>query len=311
MGLLPVQDTAMLPRHLVRRLDLLTLQLFVSVHEEGTLTRGADREMIALSAASKRLNDMEQALGIEVFERNAKGMLLTAAGETLLHYARRILGDLEKISIDVGEHLHGVRGYVRMLANISAIIEFLPEDLQAFIASHGQVKINLEERPSAGVVKGILDGFADLGICSADTEIDGLLAVPYRQDELVVVMRPEHSLAGESQLDFAQTLAFDHVGLHADSFINLRTHAAARACGKPLRLRIHVPGFDAVCRMVQANLGLGVLPRKAFELIGRPLGLTAAALQDDWALRTLLLVVRDPAELSPVSRLLYRHLQGG
>ncbi|MBX8509507.1 LysR family transcriptional regulator [Pseudomonas cichorii] len=299
----------MLQKQLVRRLDLMTLQLFVSVHEEGTLTRGADREMIALSAASKRMNDMEHALGIEVFERTAKGMGLTAAGETLLYYAKRILADVEKISIDVGEHLHGIRGYVRMLANISAIIEFLPEDLQTFITRHGQVKINLEERPSVGVVKGILDGVADIGICSADTEIKGLHAVAYRHDQLVVVMRPEHHLASQERISFADTLDFDHVGLHADSFINLRTHAAARACGRPLRLRIHVPGFDAVCRMVQADLGIGVLPLKAFELIGRPLGLTSVALSDDWAERSMLLVIRELAALSPVSRLLYEHLQ--
>lgn len=300
----------MLQKHLIRRLDLITLQLFVSVHQEGTLTRAAELEMIALSAASKRMNDMEQALGIELFERNAKGMELTAAGETLLYYAKRILTDVEKISIDVGEHMHGVRGYVRMLVNISAIIEFLPEDLQAFIADHGQVKINLQERPSAGVVKGILDGVADIGICSADTEVKGLHAVPYRQDELVVVMRPEHRLAARERIAFAETLDFDHVGLHADSFINLRTHAAARSCGKALRLRIHVPGFDAVCRMVQADLGIGVLPRKAFELIGRSLGLKAVALEDDWAIRSMLLVLRNEDALSPVSKLLYTHLQG-
>ncbi|UZE08358.1 LysR family transcriptional regulator [Pseudomonas corrugata] len=291
----------MLQKHLIRRLDLITLQLFVSVHQEGTLTRAAELEMIALSAASKRMNDMEQALGIELFERNAKGMELTAAGETLLYYAKRILTDVEKISIDVGEHMHGVRGYVRMLVNISAIIEFLPEDLQAFIADHGQVKINLQERPSAGVVKGILDGVADIGICSADTEVKGLHAVPYRQDELVVVMRPEHRLAVKERIAFAETLDFDHVGLHADSFINLRTHAAARSCAKALRLRIHVPGFDAVCRMVQADLGIGVLPR---------MGLKAVALEDDWAIRSMLLVLRNEDALSPVSKLLYTHLQG-
>ncbi|RMM52467.1 LysR substrate binding domain-containing protein [Pseudomonas corrugata] len=159
-------------------------------------------------------------------------------------------------------------------------------------------------------MKGILDGVADIGICSADTEVKGLHAVPYRQDELVVVMRPEHRLAVKERIAFAETLDFDHVGLHADSFINLRTHAAARSCAKALRLRIHVPGFDAVCRMVQADLGIGVLPRKAFELIGRSLGLKAVALEDDWAIRSMLLVIRNEDALSPVSKLLYRHLQG-
>lgn len=301
----------MLYRHLIKRLDLISLQLFVAVHEEGTLTRAADREMIALSAASKRLQDMEQMLGIDVFERQAKGMKLTAAGETLLFYAKKILMDVERISIDVGEHLEGIRGHVRMMANISAIIEFLPEDLQQFIARHAQVKINLEERPSTGVVRGLSEGAADLGICSGETDIGELFAVPYRHDELVVVMRNDHPLASRQRLLFSDTLTFDHVGLHSDSFINLRTQAAARSSAKPLKQRIQVPGFDGVCRMVQADLGIGVLPLKAFELIGKPLGLCAAAIEDSWAQRTLSLVVRDIETLSPVSRLLYEHLRQG
>ncbi|WP_028694765.1 LysR family transcriptional regulator [Pseudomonas cremoricolorata] len=298
----------MLYRHLIKKLDLTSLQLLVSIHEEGSLTKAAEREMLALSAASKRLQEVEQVLGIALFERNLKGMKPTAAGETLLFYARKILMDVEKISIDVGEYLEGIRGHVRMMANISAIIEFLPEDLQRFMSSHGQVKVHLEERPSAGVVKGVGEGAADLGICSADTDLGELVAVPYRHDELVVVMRQDHPLAAHSHVPFRETLEFDQVGLHTDSFINLRTQAAARSEGKILKQRIQVPGFDGVCRMVQADLGIGVLPRKAFELIGKPLGLYAAGIDDDWARRTLSLVVRNREGLSPVSRLLYEHL---
>lgn len=296
-------------KNLTRRLDLITLQLFVAVHEEGTLTRAAAREAIAVSAASKRLMELEDALGIGLFVRNAKGMALTAAGETLLHHARRMLFDVEKIGLELGEHIQGVRGYVRMLANLSAIIQFLPEDLHDFVSNHEQVKIDLEERPSNGVVQGIVDGVADIGICSMDTDTQRLFSVPYRKDKLVVVMRSDHPLADRDQVAFADTLDYDYVGLHAASSINMRTHAAARACGRIVRLRIHVPGFDAVCRMVQANMGIGILPQKAYELFGRSLGLTAVALSDDWSERTLLLVTRDQASLSPVSRLLFEHLR--
>ncbi|MCY1404867.1 HTH-type transcriptional regulator GbpR [compost metagenome] len=296
-------------KNLIRRLDLVTLQLFVTVHEEGTLTRAAAREAIAVSAASKRLQELEEALGVALFVRQAKGMALTAAGETLLHHARRMLGNVEKIGLELGEHVQGMRGYVRMLANLSAIIQFLPEDLRGFVASHEQVKVDLEERPSDGVIQGVLDGAADIGICSADSDTRGLASVCYKHDQLVVVMRVEHPLAGEQSLDFADTLDFDYVGLHSASSINMRTHAAARKAGRVLRLRIHVPSFDAVCRMVQADMGIGILPRKAFELFGQSLGLCAVALRDEWAERELLLVVRDHASLSPVSRLLFEHLR--
>jgi DNA-binding transcriptional LysR family regulator len=299
----------MLHKNLTRRLDLITLQLFVAVHEEGTLTRAAAREAIAVSAASKRLMELEDALGIALFVRNAKGMALTAAGETLLHHARRMLFDVEKMGLELGEHIQGVRGYVRMLANLSAIIQFLPEDLHDFVADHEQVKVDLEERPSNGVVQGIVDGMADIGICSVDTDTQDLFCVPYRHDQLVVVMRGDHPLAEREHVPFADTLDSDHIGLHAASSINMRTHAAARASGRIMRVRIHVPGFDAVCRMVQANMGIGVLPRKAYELFGRSLGLTAVTLSDDWSARTLILTVRDLETLSPVSRLLFEHLR--
>lgn len=298
----------MLHKNLTRRLDLITLQLFVAVHEEGTLTRAAAREAIAVSAASKRLMELEDVLGISLFVRNAKGMTLTPAGETLLHHARRMLFNVEKMGLELGEHIQGVRGYVRMLANLSAIIQFLPEDLHDFVADHEQVKVDLEERPSTGVVQGIVDGMADIGICSMDTDTHDLVSVPYRHDQLVVVMRNDHPLATLKRVPFADTLDSDHIGLHAASSINMRSHAAARASGKIMRVRIHVPGFDAVCRMVQANMGIGILPQKAYELSGRSLGLTAVPLSDDWSARTLILVVRELHALSPVSRLLFDHL---
>jgi len=298
----------MLHKSLVRRLDLITLQLFVAVYEEGTLTRAANREAIAVSAASKRLMELEQVLGVSLFVRRAKGMDLTAAGETLLHHARQMLFNVEKMGLELGEHSHGVRGYVRMLANLSAIIQFLPEDLRDFSQLHPEVKTDLEERPSNGVVQGVLDGVADLGICSSDTDTKGLPGVTYRLDKLVVLMPADHPLATRDSLAFAETLDSDYVGLHAASSINMRTHAAAREAGKMLRLRIHVPGFDAMCRMVQANMGIGILPHKAYELFGRALGLHAVPLTDAWSDRSLILVVRDEAQLSPVSRLLFDHL---
>jgi DNA-binding transcriptional LysR family regulator len=83
---------------------------------------------------------------------------------------------------------------------------------------------------------------------------------------------------------------------------------AARQAGKPLRLRIQVPGFDGVCRMVQAGLGISVLPLKVFNTVGRPLGLTAVTLDEPWSQRDLIVVVRDAAALPPVSRMLFDHL---
>lgn len=296
--------------NLLRKLDLTTLQLFLAVQEEGTLTRAAEREAIAVSAASKRLVDLEQAIGVALFARKARGMELTPAGHTLLTHARRMLLSVETMGAELAEHAQGVRGYVRMVANLSAIVEFLPEDLRAFLQLHGQVKLDLEERPSEGVVRGVEDSWADIGICSGDVDTRSLHTALYRRDRLVLVMRADHALARRGRMAFADTLDADHVGLHVNSSINSRMHLAAREAGRALQVRIQVPGFDAVCRMAQVGMGVGVIPFEVFQAIGRPLGLVAVELADAWALRELRIIVRDPLSLSPVTQALFDHLRG-
>jgi len=294
---------------LLRKIDLTTLQLFLSVYEEGTLTRGADREAMAVSAASKRLSDLEEVAGTPLFVRHARGMTLTAAGETLLHHARRVSRNMETLSLELGEHAAGVRGYLRVVANLSAIVEFLPEDLKQFLTLHDRIKLQLDERPSVGVIDAVIDNVADIGICAEDIYPKGLHVTPYRRDTLVVVTRKDHPLAKLKKIKFAQTLDSDHVGLHAASSINARSHWAAQQAGRPLSLKIHVPSFDAVCRMVQAGMGIGVLPKIAYQNMGYFLGLEAISLDEEWAQRTLVIAVRDPEALSPVSRLLYDYLR--
>jgi len=294
---------------LVRRIDLTTLQLFIAICEEGNLTRASQREAIAPSAVSKRMHDLEQALQVSLFERHSNGMTLTAAGESLLHHARVTLLNVEKIAVDMAEHARGVRGHVRMLANLSSIVEFLPDDLPGFFRSHELVRLDLQERPSAEVVRGVEEGVAEIGICSADVSTRGLERYSYRRDRLVIVVKSGHPLARAPRVAFADTLDYDHVGLFATSSIYLRSQYTAQQIGKSIRLRVHVPGFDAVCRMVQAGMGIGLIPNRAFEVLSHGMDLHAVELSDDWADRELVLVARDPAGLSTTSQLMLDHLR--
>jgi DNA-binding transcriptional LysR family regulator len=295
---------------LLRRIDLITLQLFVAVCEEGNLTRAANRQGIAPSAVSKRLNDLERALGVTLLNRLPTGMTLTPAGESLLHHARAMLRNVQNIAVELSEYSHGIRGHVRLLANLSAIVEFLPEDLQTFLKLHNLLRFDLQERPSAGVVRGIEDGVADIGICSADTAMRALESLPYRRDHLVIIARVDHPLARCSSIHFADTLDFDHIGLHPESSIYLQSQYAAHQSGKLMKLRVHVPAFGAICRMVQAGLGIGVIPDRVFEALSEGMNLCSVRLLDSWAARELRIVVRDHDRLTTSSRLLLDHLAG-
>ncbi|MFG1464883.1 LysR family transcriptional regulator [Xanthobacter sp. DSM 24535] len=295
----------------LRRVDLTSLRLFIAICEEGSLTKAALREGIAASAVSKRLSDLEDILGVSLFDRLARGMALTPAGETLLHHARVTLLTIEKMGVELGEYSLGVRGHVRMLANLSAIVQFLPDDLPSFLEAHSLLRFDLQECPSAEVVRGIEDGGADIGICSGDMESRSLETFGYRRDRLVVVTRRDHPLAMRERVYFEETLDFDYIGLHAASSIFLRSQYAASLAGRNLKLRVHVPGFDAMCRMVQAKMGIGILPDRAFDIVGKSMSLKAIPLSDAWASRQLQLVVRELRSLPPTARLLFEHLMAG
>jgi DNA-binding transcriptional LysR family regulator len=293
---------------ILNRLDLKTLRLFAAICEEGTLNGAARRAAIAPSAVSKRLAELERALGCDLLTRDPKGMRPTPAGETLLHHTRRMLASAEQIALELAEHARGVRGFVRVLANLSAIVQFLPEDLQAFLGAQPNIRVDLEERPSGGVVAGVEEGAADLGICAGGTDTRSLRACRYRSDRLVLVLPAGHPLADRAAIALAETLDHDHVGLHRDSSIYAALRDEARRLGRPLRLRIHVPSFDAICRMAQAGMGLGVVPERVHALLGPQMQLAAVPLTDSWAQRTLNLVVR-PGALSPAASLLLDHLR--
>jgi DNA-binding transcriptional LysR family regulator len=299
-------------RNFARRIDLTSLQLFVAVCELGSIGKAAEREFIAASAVSKRLSDLEATLGTALLYRHTRGVNLTPAGESLLHHARSVLFSLEKMQGELSEYADGVRGHVRVHASISAIVQFLPEDLGQFIREHPQVKIDLEEHLSTEVVRAVQEGTADLGICNTSVLTgDELQTRFYRQDQLVLIVPKRHVLASRRAVAFEETLSFDHVGLHSNSSIYLAMRDAAAAAGRSIRLRIHVTGLDAMCRMIHNGLGVGVMPRRAFELMHGVGDLECVRLTDSWAIRSLELVARDFSTLPVTARLLVDHLAAG
>jgi len=298
-------------RNFARRVDLTSLQLFVAVCELGSIGKAAEREFIAASAVSKRLSDLEATLDTTLLYRHTRGVDLTPAGESLLHHARSVLFSLEKMQGELSEYADGVRGHVRIHASISAIVQFLPEDLGSFATDHPQVKIDLEEHLSTEVIRAVQEGAADLGICNVSLlgPAHELQTLPYREDELVLIVPRGHALARRKRIAFEDTLDFDHVGLHSNSSIYLAMRDAAAGAGRSIRLRIHVTGLDAMCRMIHNRLGVGVMPRRAFDLMHGVGELDCVPLTNTWARRSIALVARDFSTLPVTARLLVDHLQ--
>ncbi|WP_201838831.1 LysR family transcriptional regulator [Microvirga zambiensis] len=289
--------------------DLTDLSLFRHVVEAGSITHGAERAHLALAAASTRIRNMEKSLGAPLLLRNRQGVTPTPAGRTLLQHARAMLAQAERLREDLGSYTGGLTGQIRILSNTNALTEFLPEVLGSFLASHPQVSIDLEERLSDEIVGLIAEGVGDLGIVAGTVDTGRLETYPFRSDRFVLVVPNGHPLAAKASIPFAEVLEHDFVGLDRASALQRFLAGKASRIGKPIRLRVQLRSFDAVCRMVEAGVGLGIVPETTARRAARTASIIAVDLDDAWAARDLTLCIRSLKDLPPSARQLVEHLR--
>ena len=290
------------------RFDLSDLRLFLNVVEAGSITHGAERMHLALAAASTRIRNMEAALGTPLLHRERQGVQPTPAGRTLTHHARVLLQQAERMHSDLAQYAEGIRGHVRLMSNTNALTEFLPEPLSDFLASHPQVNIDLEERLSDEIVGAVGEGTADIGIVAATVEMTGLETLPFRTDRFVLVVAHGHPLAATERIAFAEVLDCDFVGLDRASALQRFLSERAERIGRRLKLRVQLRSFDAVCRLVECNVGIGIVPATTAERHARTMALHRIELADEWALRNLMICMRRLSDLPIYARELVRHL---
>jgi len=291
------------------RFDLVDLALFRHVVEGGSITRGAERAHLALAAASTRIRNMEEALGAPLLVRGRAGVTPTPAGRTLLQHARTILQQAERLREDLAAYAGGVAGQVRVLSNTNALTEFLPEALSSFLSTHPHVSVDLEERLSDEIVGLIAEGVGDLGIVAGTVDASTLESYPFRRDQFVLVVARQHPLAQRSRIGFAQVLDRDFVGLDRASALQRFLADKAARIGRPLRLRVQLRSFDSVCRLVECNVGIGIVPESTARRVAATMAIAIVALTDSWAARELTICIRGMAELPPYARELVEHLR--
>ncbi|MFN9747379.1 MAG: LysR family transcriptional regulator, partial [Betaproteobacteria bacterium] len=251
------------------RLDLTTLNLVLAIADTRSITRGAEREHLALAAASKRLSDLESRFGVQLFERRARGVEPTEAGRALVRHVRSLHANLHALESEVVEFSRGIKGHLRIVANASAISECLPPALAAFSQAHPQIRISLEEESSAEVQAAVAEGRADVGVFVPPLLDSRLDTLPWRQGELAVMVPARHVLARRKSVRFEALLDHDIVGLHHGAAAQELMRAEAEGAGRPLKARLSVRGFDAIAQLVEAGLGVAVMPATTAERLAR------------------------------------------
>ncbi|WP_444756724.1 LysR family transcriptional regulator [Pseudomonas sp. A014] len=274
-------------------IDLVDLRLFVHIVEATSLTQGARRAFISPAAASVRVKSMESQVGAHLFYRGNRGVELTSAGERLLKHARLVLRQMSYLESEFAELGTDGTGHIRIFANTTAVTEIMPDILSGFLATNPGVTVDLQERLTKDIVRGVLDGTSDMGIVAGPLVTRNLQAIHFSTDKLVLVVPLEHELGKRASIRLVDALDYPHVGLQMGSTLQQFMGEQAELLGKPLRLRVQVSSFEAICMMVEAGVGVGVIPESAAARHSATKRLRSIVLDEPWAVRERSILVRE------------------
>jgi len=297
---------------LLRKIDLTTLRLFVAVCQEKNIARAAERECIVPSAVSRRIAEIENLIGLPVIHRESRGISVTPVGETVLRHAQAVLASIERMEAELTQFATGAKGRIRIAGNMSSIVQFLPEDIAAFQRVFPDVDIQIEEQTSSQVLRAVHEADCDLGFCNRIPGVEQLERLPYRSDRLSLAIPGRHRLGKIPVARLADFVDEPFVGLGDEATLTQLLARQAEALGKRLNVKIRVGSLDALCRMVHVGLGIAVVPQHIGELYLNTLDLRLLPIEEDWAVRELVVVFRQreglpPAAASLVNFLAHRH----
>jgi DNA-binding transcriptional LysR family regulator len=277
------------PIYNLSRFDFISIKLAVACLQTGSLTAAARQSNLVLAAASRRIRELEQAVGEPLFERHSRGLVPTQAGRLFARHGMNLLQELDDLMQSLADAQQGVLRHIRMVAGTAAINQFLPPLLAKYALLEPQVQVDIEEQVSEQVVLALREGRADVGVFVEGVQTHDLELRHFRHDELVLILPPGHALTGRSPIAFTDTLHESWISLNSGAAMLVQQQQAARAAGKPFKLRMQVRSFDAVGHMVASRLGIAMLPKLAAKPIIAALKLSSRPLSDGWAQREMLI----------------------
>ncbi|EDW2056437.1 LysR family transcriptional regulator [Salmonella enterica subsp. enterica] len=290
------------------RYELTDLKLFIAIAESDSLSAGASAIHLSAPSASYRLKNLELAIGAPLFTRGPRGMTLTAAGRVLLEHVRSIMSIVQHMHSDIARFGSGERGQIRVMAN-SSCMEGLMSRLGRYLVTHPNVNVELEERLSADIVQAIANHNADIGLLAGDVETGQLSSSLYAHDELIVVTAIQHSVSSQTPVSFATLLDEDFVMPSKRSSNYIFLSKMASVLGRQLNVRVNVQSFPVVLRLVEANVGISVIPRSVAMRAIRAGRVTGIPLAEDWARRKQRIVAIDFDDLPAFVREFVAYLQ--
>lgn len=299
------------------KIDILGVQAFVAIADHGSFNKAADVLFVTQTAVTQRLRNLEIFLGVTLLERTTRSIALTRTGQDFLPQARRLLQELSAALTEIRETGKALRGDVSIACIPTAGVRYLPQVIREYSALFPDNRIKILDHASVGVAEAVLRREAEFGINLAGPNHPELSTTPLLEDRFVLVCRDDHALARRKSLTWAQLQPYPLIfagqasGNRAllDGYLGAENMHGGRSAqdgqaGLSLQIHYEVQRNSTALGLVDAGIAAAIVPNLAMQKANYP-RLRVIRLQDPVISRTLVLVARKAARLSPAAQLLY------
>jgi DNA-binding transcriptional LysR family regulator len=291
------------------RLDTLGVEAFIAIAEQGGFGKAAATLHITQTALSRRLANLEDLLGVRLVERTTRSVALTRIGENFLPRARRLMGDLTSALVELRETGEAQRGNVSIACVPTVGVQYLPRIIQAYSARHPGNRIKILDHASTGVADAVLRREAEFGINIAGPHHPELSAEPLLEDRFVLICRSDHPLAKRTRVTWKELEGHPLIFAGEVSGNRPLLSAALDAQNLSLHAFYEVQRSSTAVGLVAEGVGAAVVPSLAVQKGAYP-RIRVVALVSPIVSRTLVLVSRKTAHLSPAAQALFDMIRG-
>ncbi|MBY0243342.1 MAG: LysR family transcriptional regulator [Burkholderiaceae bacterium] len=288
--------------------DLADLRAFVAVAELNSFRAAADAIHLSQPALSRRVEKLETALGVRLFERTTRSVSLTAVGRDFSRKARSLLDDLEDSLLSMQGVAASQQGEVVIACVPSAVYYFLPKVLRDFRAQHPRIRVRIIDDSANAALESVARGEADFGINFIGTQEPEIAFETILKEPFVVACHRSHPLAHAKQVRWAELANYDFMTVDKSSGNRLLVDLALANSDLRLGWCFEAKHVSTLLGLVEAGLGVAVVPRLSMPQ-GEHATLAMVPLVEPAIERAVGLVRRRGRELPPAARKLYEQVR--
>ncbi len=281
-------------------LSLRKLRAFSAVARSASFTRAAERLHLSQPALTVQIRELEEELGVRLFDRNTRQVKLTASGRDLLPALERVLSDLDAVTQSSRELAAGGRGTVRVAALPSMCATRLPQAIARLRKGHPAIRIELRDTVAQKILALVASEEVDFGIGSFDGVERGFELSALASDRLAAVFPKGHALDMRKSLSLRDLARWPLILMDTQSSVRAHVERTFAAHGLATAPAFEVTYMSTAVGLVRAGLGVSLLPTSALELESA-YGLEVRVLRDPALRRAISVVRKSGRTLSPAA----------